>query len=49
MSKVVIRGLRKQLRLGIPQQPLHKVVQPQEQPCSQAEGIQLVDAPNNKP
>ncbi len=49
MSKEVIKGLRKQSKLGIPQQHVHEVVQPQEQPCFQAKGIQLVDAPNNKP
>jgi hypothetical protein len=27
MSRVVIRGLRKQLELGTPQQPIHEVVQ----------------------
>jgi hypothetical protein len=30
MSRVVIRGLRKQLELGTPQQPIHEVVQSQE-------------------
>lgn len=32
MSRVVIKGLRKQLKLGAPQQPIHEVVQPQKQP-----------------
>jgi hypothetical protein len=40
---------RKQLELGVPHQPIREMVQPQEQPCFQAEGIQLVDVPNNEP
>jgi hypothetical protein len=32
MLKINIRGLKKQLKLGAPQQLVHEVVQPQEQP-----------------
>jgi hypothetical protein len=32
MLKINIRGFRKQLKLGAPQQPIHEVVQPQKQP-----------------
>jgi len=49
MSRVVIRGLRRQLKLGALQQPIHEVVQPQEQPCFQAKGIPPIEAPNNEP
>jgi hypothetical protein len=49
MSKVVTRGLRRQLKLEALQQPVHEVVQPYEQPCSQVEGTQLVESPNNEP
>jgi hypothetical protein len=31
MSRVVIRGLRRQLELGTPQQPIHEAIQSQEQ------------------
>jgi hypothetical protein len=30
MLRVVIRGLRRQLKLGVPQQPIHGAVQSQE-------------------
>jgi hypothetical protein len=49
MSIVIIRGLRRQLKLRIPQQPIHEVFKPLRQPSFQAEGIQLIDAPNNEP
>jgi hypothetical protein len=48
MSRV-IRGLRRQLELRIPQQPIHKVVQPLGQPSFQVEGIELINAWNNEP
>jgi hypothetical protein len=35
MSKVITRGLKKQLESETPQQPIHEAVQPQEQPCFQ--------------
>jgi hypothetical protein len=34
MSRVVIKGLRKQLKLGAPQQPIHEAIQSQEQPSA---------------
>ncbi len=46
--QVVIRGLRRQLELRVPQQPIHEVVQPLRQPSFQAERIQPIDAPNNE-
>jgi hypothetical protein len=49
MSKVIIRSLRRQLELETPQQPIREAIQSQEQTCSQAEGVQLVEAPNNEP
>jgi hypothetical protein len=30
MSKIIIRGFRRQLKLGIPQQLIHEAVQSQE-------------------
>jgi hypothetical protein len=48
MSKVIIKGLRKQLKSRTPQQLIHEGVQPQKQPCSQAEGIQSIDTPGNE-
>jgi hypothetical protein len=35
MSKVVIRGVRRQLKLRAPNQLIHEAVQLQEQPCFQ--------------
>jgi hypothetical protein len=49
MSRIVTRGLRKQLELKASQQPVHEVIQPQKQPRSQAEGTQLIDVPSNEP
>jgi hypothetical protein len=49
MWRVVIRGLRRQLKLRIWQQPIHEVVQPLRQPSFQAKGIQPIDVPNNEP
>jgi len=49
MLKVITRGLRKQLELGAPQQPVHEMVQPQEQPHFHTKGIQPVDARSNEP
>jgi hypothetical protein len=49
MSKVVTRGLRRQSKLTIPQQPIHEATHSQEQPCSQTKGIQPTDVPNNEP
>ncbi len=49
MSGVYARGLKRQFELGVPHQPIHEVVQSQEQPCSQTKRIQPVDVPNNKP
>jgi hypothetical protein len=46
MSRVVRRGLKRQLELRTPQQPIHEAVQSQEQPHFQTKGIQLVDAPS---
>jgi len=48
MSRVVTRDLRRQSKLGIPQQLVHEVVHSQEQPCFQTKGIQLIDVPNNE-
>jgi hypothetical protein len=44
MSGVFTRGLRRQLELEASQQLVREVVQP----CSQAEGIQLVEATSNE-
>jgi hypothetical protein len=49
MSIIVTRGLKKQLKSKTSQQLVREVVQPQEQPCSQAKGIQLIKVPNNEP
>jgi hypothetical protein len=49
MSRVITRGLRKKLELEASQQPVHKVIQPQEETHFQAEGIQLVEIPSNEP
>jgi len=46
MLKIVIRGLRRQPEMLVPQQPRPKIVLPQEQPSSQDEGIQHVDVRN---
>jgi hypothetical protein len=39
MSRVVTRGLRRQLELEVPQQPIREVIQSQKQPHFQIEGI----------
>jgi hypothetical protein len=49
MSRVVIREIRRQLELEALYQLVCEAVQPQEQTRFQAEGIQLVEAPNNEP
>jgi hypothetical protein len=49
MSRVVTRGLKRQSKLGRPQQPVHEATHSQEQPCFQTKGIQWIDAPNNEP
>lgn len=46
MLKIIIKGFRRQLEIVAPQQPMLKIVLPQEQPSSQVEGIQHVDARN---
>jgi len=48
MSRVIIRDLRRQLKLRTPQQLVHEGVQPQEQPCFQAAGIQSINIPGNE-
>jgi hypothetical protein len=48
MSIVVTRGLRRQLKLEVPQQHVHEAIQSHEQPPFQAKGIQPIDAPNNE-
>ncbi len=49
MLKIVTRGLKRQLELGVPQQSICEVIQSQEQTHSQAKGLQLVEAPSNEP
>jgi hypothetical protein len=49
MSRVVIRGLKRQLELEALQHPICEAIQPQEQPRSQVEGVQSVEVPNNEP
>jgi len=49
MSRVLTRGLRRQSKLGITQQPVHEVAHSQEQPCFQTKGIQPIGATNNEP
>jgi hypothetical protein len=48
MLKIIIKGLRRQLEMIAPQQPMPEIVLPQEQPSSQVEGIQHVDVCNIK-
>ncbi len=49
MSRVVTRGLKRQLKLGIPQQLVHGTTHSHEQPCFQTKRIQQIDVPNNEP
>jgi hypothetical protein len=49
MSRIVMKCLRRQSKLGITQQTVHEVANSQEQPCSPTKGIQPIDAPNNEP
>jgi hypothetical protein len=49
MSRVIIRGLKRQLELKTPHQTIYEVIQSQEQTCFQAKGVQLAEAPNNDP
>jgi hypothetical protein len=48
MSRIFTRGLRRQLELKALQQHVCEVVQPQEQPHSQARGVQPIEAPSNE-
>jgi hypothetical protein len=48
MSKVIIKGLGRQLKLEVPQQLVHEVIQPQKQPRCQVKGVQLVEPLNNE-
>jgi hypothetical protein len=49
MSEIVTRGLRRQSKLGIRQQPIHGATHSQEQPCFRTKRIQWIDVPNNEP
>jgi hypothetical protein len=49
MSRIIIRGFKRQLKSRTPRQLVHEPIQPWEQPLSQAKGIQLIDALNNEP
>ncbi len=49
MSRIITRGFRRELEMVAPQQFVPKIVLSQEQSCSQAEGIQVVDVPNIEP
>ncbi len=49
MSRVITRGLKRQLELEAPQQFVHEGVQPQEQTCSQVEGARPIQPPSNEP
>jgi hypothetical protein len=48
MSKVIIKGLGRQLKLEMPQQLVHETIQPQKQPRSQVKRVQLVEPPSNE-
>jgi hypothetical protein len=49
MLRIVTRGLRRQLELEAPHQPVREVIQSQEPTHSQAEGIQSIEVPSNEP
>jgi hypothetical protein len=49
MLRVVTRGFRRQLKLGVPEQPVHETIQSQKQLCYQVNKIQEFDAPNIEP
>jgi hypothetical protein len=48
MSRVVTRGLRRQLELKASQQLVREMVQPREQPHSQVNRIQPIEVPKNE-
>jgi hypothetical protein len=49
MSRIVTRGLKRQLELEAPQQPICEAVQPQKQTRFQVKGVQLIQAFSNEP
>jgi hypothetical protein len=49
VSKIITRGLRRQLKLGAPQQPIHEAIYLQEQQHFQHKGIRPVDVHGIEP
>jgi hypothetical protein len=49
MSRVITRGLRRQLKMVAPQQFVPKIILAWKQQHSQVKGIQLVDVLNIEP